>query len=198
MGFYQSKFIDAVRRGAEEEARTHYTTKKSVRDSLEPNTSLGPAHGENSMLHYAACHAMEWLYRDLLNRGGKPDMRNGAARNSLHLVCSRHDRPRAREKILRLTLEEGLYGMDREHVLRERDEEGDTALHLAASSGLDGCVEILMAYKADLYVTNKKEQTAADCAAECKRPAIATLLETRMVFSVSDHTFGFSIPSIEQ
>ena len=195
MGFYHSKFIDALRRGSDEEARAHYTTRKSVRDSVEPNTSLGPTHGDNSVLHYAALHAMEWLYRDLLLQGGKPDMRNGVARNSLHLVCTGRNRPRSRETILRLTLEEGLGGMDVEHILRERDEEGNTVLHLAASSGLTKCVELLLDYKADLYITNKKEQTAADCAAECKRTAIATLLETRMVFAVSivDTTFIFSI-----
>ena len=95
-----------------------------------------------------------------------------------------------------MILEEGLYGMDREHVLRERDEEGDTALHLAASAGLSSCVELLMDYKADLYVTNKKEKTAADCAAECKLSSIATLLETRMVFSVCGLTFTFSSISL--
>lgn len=185
MGLHYSKFIDAVQRGNEEEARNYYSTRKAVRDRVEPNTSLGPGHGENSILHYAAFYGMDWLFRMLLTHGGKPDMRNGAARNSLHLVCMKQNRPNRREAILRLILEEGLVGMDIEHVLRERDEDGNTALHLAASCGLNACVELLLENKADLYVTNKKEQTAADCAAACKLTGIATRLEARMVFSVS-------------
>lgn len=185
MGSNHSKFIEALRMGSGEEARMYYTTKKSLRDSMEPNTPLGATHGENSVLHYAALHAMEWLYRDLLLKGGKPDMRNEAAQNSLHLVCMNNNRKHSRETILHLILTEGLYGMDVEHILRERDESGNTALHLAASAGLNKCVELLLANKADLYITNKKEQTAADCAAESKQITIATLLETRMVFSVS-------------
>ena len=186
MGIYQSRFIDALRVGCDEEARALYFQRKKVRDSIEPNTSLGPAHGENSVLHYAAFHAMEWLYRDLLIvRGGKPDMRNGAARNSLHLVCMKQNKASSRVDILRLMLEEGLVGMDKSHILREQDEDGNTALHLAASAGLLKCVELLIEKEADLYVTNKKEQTAADCAAACKFKTIATLLETKMVFSVS-------------
>ena len=185
MGIYQSKFIDALRLGSDEEARALYFQRKKVRDSIETNVSLGPAHGENSVLHYAALHAMEWLYRELLVRGGKPDMRNGAARNCLHLVCMRKSRASSRATILRVTLEEGLVGMDKSHILREKDEDGNTALHLAASAGLRKCVELLLDNEADLYLTNKKEQTAADCAAACKFNTIATLLETRMVFSVS-------------
>lgn len=187
MGLYHSRFIEALKRGSEDEARQLYSNRKSVRDSIDPNSPLGPTHNENSILHYAALHAMEWLYQDLLTRGGKPDQRNAVARNCLHLVCSQKNRNQARANILQLTIHEGLAGMDVEHVLRERDEEGNTALHLAASAGLRTCVEYLLDNKADPYVTNKKEQTAADCAAECKRSAIATLLETRMVFTVSSY-----------
>ncbi|CAI8031040.1 Ankyrin repeat and IBR domain-containing protein 1 [Geodia barretti] len=190
MGLYHSRFIEALKNGSEDEVRQLYNNRKSVRDRIDPNTSLGPAHNDNSVLHYAALHAMEWLYRDLLTRGGKPDMRNGVARNCLHLVCScvesNKREAERRARIVLLTIHEGLFGMDVEHVLRERDEDGNTALHLAASAGLQSCVEVLLENKADLYVTNKKEQTAADCASECKRSALATLIETRMVFTADD------------
>ena len=185
MGLHHSRFIEALKKGSEDDARQLYANRKSVRDGIDPNASLGPTHNENSVLHYAALHAMEWLYRDLLTRGGKPDMRNADARNCLHLVCSQKNRGPARAKILLLTIHEGLMGMDVEHVLRERDEDGNTALHLAALAGLRSCVEVLLDNKADPYVTNKKEKTAADCAAECKRSTMATLLETKMVFTVS-------------
>ncbi len=38
---------------------------------------------------------------------------------------------------------------------------------------------------ADLFVTNKSKETAADCATHNKHSAIATKLETKMVFHVS-------------
>lgn len=40
------------------------------------------------------------------------------------------------------TLEMGLSGMDIVHILKEKDEDGNTPLHLAAISGLDNCVEV--------------------------------------------------------
>ena len=185
MGLQQTRFHDALRRGDHGEVHSLYTTRKTVRDSVEPNSPLGPGHGGNSVLHYAALHGMAWLFRDLLARGGKPDMRNEDAGNSLHMVCGGSNRADIRQRILRLTLEEGLTGMDVKHVLREKDGDGNMALHLAASSGLTGCVELLLAHGADIYATNKKEHTAADCAAASKYTNIATLLETKMVFSVS-------------
>lgn len=185
MGLSQARFREALKQGKHEEVRTLFL-KKTVQDSLEPNASLGPPYGENSVLHYAAQHAMAWLYGHLLDRGGKPDMRNGEAKNSLHLVCGSGERAKQRETILRTILELGLEGMDVKHVLRERDVEGDTALHLAAGSGLEGCVHLLLEHGADIFATNKREQTAADCAALNKHSSIATLLETKMVFSVSN------------
>lgn len=122
MGITQSRFHEALRHGNHEEAYNLYSTKKSLRDSLEPNTPLGQHHEDNSILHYAAQHAMAWLYRSLITRGGKPDLRNGLHQNSLHLVCGVSSRPDARRDILKFTLEEGLHGMDIAHVLEEKDE----------------------------------------------------------------------------
>ena len=122
MGFSQSRFLDALRRGSEEEALALYNSKKSVRDSVEPNASLGLAHEGNSVLHYAARHGMVWLYCNLSTRGGKPDLRNGLNQNCLHLVCGASSKPSARKAVLQCALEEGLSGMDVSHVLQERDE----------------------------------------------------------------------------
>ena len=67
---------------------------------------------------------------------------NKQRQNCIHLICLRALTPRIRTDMLRFTLEAGLYGMDLEHVLEERDEEGNTALHLAAACGLKDCVEV--------------------------------------------------------
>ncbi len=40
------------------------------------------------------------------------------------------------------TIETGLCGMDITHILKEQDEDGNTPLHLAATAGLDDCVEV--------------------------------------------------------
>ena len=57
-------------------------------------------------------------------------------------MCVYPTNPSVRTDLLRFTLEVGLYGMDLEHVLEEKDEEGNTALHLAAAAGLKDCVEV--------------------------------------------------------
>ena len=44
--------------------------------------------------------------------------------------------------MLKFTFEMGLSNMDIHHVLEEKDEEGNTALHFAASAGLEDCVEV--------------------------------------------------------
>lgn len=64
-------------------------------------------------------------------------------------------------------------------------QDGNTALHLAAAVGLVDCVDLLVSHHADMYVTNKQEETAADVATRTNHKEIATKLETQMVFSVS-------------
>ena len=58
-------------------------------------------------------------------------------------------------------------------------------LHLAASAGLTGCVDLLVAHKADLSATNLHKKTPADVATEASHTEIATKLETKILFHVS-------------
>ena len=62
--------------------------------------------------------------------------------NCLHLICSGELREAHRLDMLRFTLEAGLYGMDISHILEEKNNDGNTALHLAATAGLRDCVEV--------------------------------------------------------
>ena len=64
-------------------------------------------------------------------------------------------------------------------------QDGNTALHLAAAVGLIDCVDLMVSHNADMYATNKQEETAADVATRTNHKKIATKLETQMVFSVS-------------
>ena len=48
--------------------------------------------------------------------------------------------------------------------LNSHNKRGDTALHLAASLGYAGIVQILLEYDADMSLRNVRKQTASDCA----------------------------------
>jgi len=146
---------------------------------------LGNRGDDSTALHCTAKFGMKKLYIDLINHGGKPDQRNKQGKNCLHLICGQ-GRGEDRTEMLRFTLEAGLYGMDMCHVLEERDEDGNTALHLAAACGLQECVELLVNCGSNVFLTNKKEETAADCATKHNHAEIATTLETKMVFRPDD------------
>ena len=75
MGYNQSRFHEAVSRGNQSEAYALYFNKKSIREGIQPNSPLQIGPNENSALHYAALFAMKQLYMDLVNKGGKPDMK---------------------------------------------------------------------------------------------------------------------------
>eukprot|EP00731_Ephydatia_muelleri_P020035 Em0012g860a len=61
------------------------------------------------------------------------------------------------------------------------DKARNTPLHLAAASGLKGCVEVLLAHGAPLFAHNIAGQTPCEAAAQAKHEDIAKLLECKMV-----------------
>lgn len=61
-------------------------------------------------------------------------------------------------------------------------QEGNTALHWAACTGLKRCVELLLAHGAPLFVENNDKLTPCDLAMRSNHHDIAQLLESRMVF----------------
>jgi ankyrin repeat/IBR domain-containing protein 1 len=58
----------------------------------------------------------------------------------------------------------------------------NTPLHLAATSGLLSCIELLLAHNAPLFVYNIAGQTPCEVAGDAKQLIIAKLLESKMVF----------------
>lgn len=60
--------------------------------------------------------------------------------------------------------------------------DGNTALHHAASAGLQRCVELLLANGAPLFSENNDKLTPCDLAMKEEHHSIARLLESRMVF----------------
>lgn len=61
-------------------------------------------------------------------------------------------------------------------------QEGNTALHWAASSGLKRCVELLLAHGSPLFSENNDKLTPCDMAMRGCHHDIARLLESKMVF----------------
>ena len=53
--------------------------------------------------------------------------------------------------------------------------------------------QLLVNCGSNVFLTNKKEETAADCATKHNHAEIATTLETKMVFRVSEATHGRSL-----
>lgn len=77
----------------------------------------------------------------------------------------------------------------RERVdLAAQDQEGNTALHWAALTGLKRCVELLLAHGAPLFMENNDRLTPCDLAMRSNHHDIAQLLESRMVFADSSDT----------
>lgn len=62
------------------------------------------------------------------------------------------------------------------------DINGETALHMAAASGLMKCVELLVEFECPLFVENKDGDTACDVAAKHHFDQICEFLELKMVF----------------
>ena len=63
--------------------------------------------------------------------------------------------------------------------LEARDEEGTTALILAARAGKAEAIEWLLDHGADIHAKDKRNKTALDWARENGHPELAKLLQTR-------------------
>lgn len=121
-GNSSSAFLKALSRGDTEKAGELYRTKEQLRENIDPSLRLGPDHEDNTYLHYAALYGMKDMYFDLLSRHGMPDMKNSQRRNCLHLIClGQKINDQVKQEMLTRTLEEGLQGMDLQHILGEKD-----------------------------------------------------------------------------
>ena len=56
------------------------------------------------------------------------------------------------------------------------DQEGNTALHVAAKYGHEGIVELILSRGGDIKVRNKKTLTSLDVAIECGKERAAEVL----------------------
>ncbi|XP_065888984.1 ankyrin repeat and IBR domain-containing protein 1-like [Dysidea avara] len=210
MGGVDSKLTEYLIEGREKEALELYHSNESFNDQINPNARLSKSPGDTPLL-CAARYGMKSLLEELLTSGGNPCVANRKNETAFHLVCkfsqsiTSSRKSRIRTALLTRLLEhvgcgyqtvaaaaqpnkctrkdgKSLYYI----FLSAQDESLNTPLHLACASGLLECVELLVAYDAPLFVTNVAGQTPCDVAAGAKHVVIAKLLESKMVFAVSN------------
>lgn len=154
---------------------------------------------------------MKHLLRTFLNDlGGNPNKKNGSNETVLHCACqlnqtksfSAQERRAACVQLLlywkgvplttggREKIDLGAQDKVTERFIAFQDvplsknlQEGNTALHWAASTGLKRCVELLLSHGAPLFIENNDKLTPCDLAMRGSHHDIARLLESRMVFA---------------
>lgn len=198
MGSASSKFRKHLQSGDEVQALQLYFNNSELRKALDPNCSYGDSHQHETPLHLAAKHGMHKLLRIFLSsKGGNPNKTNAKKETCLHCVCMEDNvqsihvckrRAECLNELLRwrgATLAEGqIEKID----LGAKDEKLNTALHYAAASGLEQCVETLIQHGAPLFVENEENLTPCDTAERSGHARIALLLESKMVFSNDEET----------
>lgn len=194
MGSSTSKFRKALQRGEGVEAMHIYLKNPDIKRNLDPNHSFGVNHGHNTALHYAAMHGMKAFVREFLEERANPNIRNGSGKTSLHCICTSYrgyrnepsvDKTRAECLSILLAYNSSTQRDESALEIDAKDETGNTPLHYAARSGLYHCVQLLVTNGASLYEENQDGETACDCAIKGRFNAIASFLESRMVFSES-------------
>ncbi|XP_015908622.2 ankyrin repeat and IBR domain-containing protein 1 isoform X1 [Parasteatoda tepidariorum] len=190
MGSSSSKFRKYLQNGDEYAALQVFQHSFELQHNLDPNSSYGDTLKHNTPLHLAAYHAMKPLLRIFLTKlQGNPNKQNASGESALHLVCQgdspRSERKERRAICLNLMLQLSYLAFvssEDKLSLDCLDNEGNTALHFAAASGLMKCVELLVSHGANLFVENKSSETACDLAAKNKHEDIAQFLEAKMIF----------------
>ena len=71
---------------------------------------------------------------------------------------------------------ESLLGNHSTSLIKAADQEGNTALHVAAKYGHEDIVEFILSRGGDITVRNKKRLTCLDVAIECGKEKAAEVL----------------------
>jgi ankyrin repeat/IBR domain-containing protein 1 len=211
MGGVESRFNGLLVGGNEKEALELWHSHPDLQARFRPQLPIKSSPHRDTPLHSAARGSMKVVMEELLSNGADPRTKNANGETPLHIVCSsarfssRTNRLRA--ELLRLLLdrlepfeqgrevgngvlgtgdgEASVAGEADPYRLALTDKSNNTPLHLAATSGLLLCVELLLAHNAPLFVHNIAEQTPCEAAGDAKQLIIAKLLESKMVFMVS-------------
>lgn len=185
-----------------------------LQKSFNPNQQMHASSFKDTSLTYAVRYEHKLFVNECLQRGGDPVVTNARGETAFHIACSstrssqRTDKKR--KEILQQLLEQPVKeehnspsthngvshdmkeGLDMERSCNYHpsvwllDMDKNTPLHLAAQSGLLGCVELLLAYGAPVLVKNASGKTPCDLASDNDHVVIVKLLESKMVFTSTE------------
>ncbi|KAK6633139.1 hypothetical protein RUM43_012883 [Polyplax serrata] len=195
MGSSSSKFKKYLHHGDEFAAMQVFQGSPELQRNLNPNLSYGEHHNHDTALHFVAKHGMKHLLRTFLSDlGGNPNKKNGSNETSLHAACqltnnktfSAMERRAACVTFIMQWRGPPVESGGREKIdVAAQDQNGNTALHVAAASGLEHCVQTLISAGSPLFVENNDKMTPCDMAVKNGHHSIAQLLESKMVFGDS-------------
>ena len=181
------QFQQALRSGNEVTALQLFHTTPEL-NKLNPNKPYGLSRSRSTPLHYAARRGLLDIYKEFLLKGGDPTVVNSKGQTSIHLLCTTANakdsvESQRRADMLTFTIDYCAKKKQRIIGLSFVDNSLNSPLHLAATSGLVKCVEILVANDVPLIVRNIADQTPMDCLQKSPyRNAIGAILEPKMVF----------------
>ena len=185
-----SQFLQALKSGNEVTALQLFHSSPELQQ-LDPNKVYGRSRSQKTLLHYAARRALLNIYKEFILKGGDPTVINSKGQTSIHLICTTANakdslESQIRADMLTFTID---YCAEKKQIagLSFVDNSLNSPLHLAVTSGLVKCVEILVANDVPLIVRNVADQTPVDCLQKSpQRNAIGAILEAKMVFVTSE------------
>ena len=205
MGGKQSKpFIQAMKSGDEHTALQLYLSNDQLR-TLDPNRNYSQGLFQRSVtpLHLAAKQGFANLFREFMVSGGVASYKDSQGRTVAHHICSTStgtdaDVAANRAEMLQFLID---FCTDPNQItsrpqseqpmkpqlldLNARDRALNTPLHLAATSGLTKCVEVLLSHGAVVSLTNIANQTAFTCAEVGGHHDIMAVIQPKMIFSIT-------------
>ena len=181
------QFQQALRNGDEVTALQLFHTSPELQ-RLDTNRAYGLSRSHSTPLHYAAKRGLLDIYKEFLLKGGDPTVINSKGQTSIHLICTTANardpvESQRRADMLTFTIDYCEKKKQKIIGLSFVDNSLNSPLHLAATSGLVKCVEILVANNVPITLKNIASQTPMDCIQKSPyRNATGAILEPKMVF----------------
>jgi ankyrin repeat protein len=185
---------DAIISENEEEAIMLFTTDGGSRINkdqyIDPSTLVDVSSKlKLSLLQLAAKHGLYNLVLHFMSKGGNPNYLTESGQSCVHLACSGDDFVSGRLEMLELFFQWKGIEIDgtRETVtLNQVDNEGETALHVAAKNGLVDVCKKLIERGIIVSVVNKTQLNCCEVSDRCGFKELSKMLELALLFQPSD------------